>query len=58
MVRRMELTKSASVLGVHGDNVVLVDDEGLPDSPSVEWDCELVGEYVQRTLSQHRASVV
>ncbi|XP_064383329.1 N-acetylglucosaminyl-phosphatidylinositol de-N-acetylase-like isoform X2 [Halichondria panicea] len=58
IVRRLELTKSASVLGVHGDNVVLIDDESLPDSPSVEWDCELVGEYVHRTLSQHRANVI
>ena len=57
-MRRRELVKSAAVLGVEEDHVTIVDDRGLPDDPTVEWNGNLVGNYILEAVSRHEIKTV
>jgi len=57
-VRRGELIKSASVLGIPKADVILIDDKSLPDNPDVDWDSKLVGKHIMDTVSKHQAHTV
>ena len=57
-VRRRELIKSAAVLGMDEDHVTIVDDRGLPDDPSVEWNEHLIGNYIVEAASRHGIKTV
>lgn len=50
--------KSAAVLGIDEDRVTIVDDRGLPDDPSVEWNENLIGNYIVEAVSRHGAKTV
>lgn len=57
-VRKKELSNSASVLGVVGSNVVVVNDSQLPDSPHVEWEQNVLGKYILKTIEQNHIETV
>jgi N-acetylglucosaminylphosphatidylinositol deacetylase len=57
-VRRRELIKSAAVLGIDENHVTIVDDRGLPDDPSVEWNEDLIGKYIVEAVSSHGIKTV
>ena len=57
-MRRRELIKSAAVLGMDEDHVTIVDDRGLPDDPSVEWNEDLIGNYIVEAVSRHGIKTV
>ena len=57
-VRRRELIKSTRVLGIDKDHVTIVDDRGLPDDPSVEWNGNLIGKYILEAVSRHGIETV
>ena len=57
-VRRRELIKSTAVLGIDEDHVTIVDDRGLPDDPSVEWNENLIGNYIVEAVSKHGIKTV
>ena len=45
-IRRRELTKSATVLGIKEDHIRIINDRDLPDDPAVEWREDTVGNYI------------
>ena len=57
-VRREELIKSASMLGLHSSDVVLINDRELPDSPSVEWNEDIIGNHILEAIEQHGIETV
>ena len=57
-MRKRELVKSAAVLGVDEDHVTIVDDRGLPDNPTVEWNGNLVGNYILEAVSRREIKTV
>ena len=57
-MRRRELIKSAAVLGIDEDHVMIVDDSGLPDDPSVKWNRNLIGKYILEAVSRHGIKTV
>lgn len=57
-VRKRELIKSAAVLGIGEDHVTIVDDRGLPDDPSVEWNENLIGNYIAEAVLRHGIKTV
>ena len=50
--------KSAAVLGIDEDHVTIVDDRGLPDDPTLEWNGNLIGNYIVEMVSRHGIKTV
>jgi len=57
-VRKTELYKSCSVLGVKEQNIVLVRHTKLKDDPGVRWREELVSDIVMRHVTAHAVDTV
>lgn len=57
-VRVRELLKSAAVLGIDESRVKVVNDRNLPDDPHVEWDRDVVGNYVMEMVTQFGIDIV
>lgn len=57
-MRRRELIKSAAVLGIAEDHVTIIDDRDLPDDPTVEWNGNLIGNYIVEAVSRHEIKAV
>ena len=45
-------------LGIRRDHIAVVNEGGLADIPSVEWQPELVLEHVERAVKRHSIQTV
>lgn len=52
------MVKSASLLGLHSDHVVLINDKALPDSPSVEWNEDIIGNHILKAIKRNGIKMV
>ncbi|XP_071110878.1 N-acetylglucosaminyl-phosphatidylinositol de-N-acetylase-like [Haliotis cracherodii] len=57
-VRKKEVLKSCSVLGMSPQQVTVLDIRSLPDSPKVQWDRQQVCSEILRHCQQHRVKKI
>uniref|UniRef100_A0A8C9GCK5 N-acetylglucosaminylphosphatidylinositol deacetylase n=1 Tax=Pavo cristatus TaxID=9049 RepID=A0A8C9GCK5_PAVCR len=57
-IRKKELEQSCCLLGVPASSVTVVDHRDLPDSPSVEWDTQLLASFVLKHIEANNINLV
>ncbi|KAM9525623.1 N-acetylglucosaminyl-phosphatidylinositol de-N-acetylase isoform 1-T1 [Guaruba guarouba] len=57
-IRKKELEQSCLLLGIPASDVTVIDHRDLPDNPSVEWDTQLLADFVLKHIEANNINMV
>ncbi|NWH76166.1 PIGL acetylase, partial [Piaya cayana] len=57
-IRKKELEQSCSLLGIPASDVTVIDHRDLPDNPAVEWDTQLLADFVLKHIEANHINLV
>lgn len=57
-VRKQELYRSASLLGIRPDHTKLVDDDSLPDDPTIQWPSGVIIQHISEAIGERGIQTV
>uniref|UniRef100_A0A5S6QW62 N-acetylglucosaminylphosphatidylinositol deacetylase n=1 Tax=Trichuris muris TaxID=70415 RepID=A0A5S6QW62_TRIMR len=57
-IRKTELLKSCNLLGIPENDVLIVEDQRLPDNPSISWDYDIVASLLEAVIVNRKIDFV